>query len=166
MQIRCGSATRRSSRHRRIGSSSLRMECLSILLTSLDQFLEESFTRKADPVVVRANLAILTMPLSVDVDSNRQDRMFPARRQRLCFCGITCGRANSRSRRSLEIGDKRVMSSRTERAGSRDVSRLFLLFSYESLRQAEASCGCCLAASSWYQATVCSRPARKSSIGW
>ena len=41
------------------------------LLTRLDRFLEDSFRKEADPVVVRANLSILTMPLSVDVDPNQ-----------------------------------------------------------------------------------------------
>ena len=41
------------------------------LLTKLNRFLEDSFRRKADPVIVGANLSILTMPLSVDVDLNQ-----------------------------------------------------------------------------------------------
>ena len=41
------------------------------LLTRLDRFLEDSFRRETDPVVVRANLSILTMPLSVDALLNQ-----------------------------------------------------------------------------------------------
>jgi len=42
------------------------------LLTRLDRFLEDSLRKEADPAVVRANLSILTMPLSVDVDLNQE----------------------------------------------------------------------------------------------
>jgi hypothetical protein len=41
------------------------------LLTRLNRFLEDSLRKKADPAVVRANLSVLTMPLSVDVDLNQ-----------------------------------------------------------------------------------------------
>jgi len=41
------------------------------LLIRLDRFLEDSLRKKADPAVVGANLSILTMPLSVDVDLNQ-----------------------------------------------------------------------------------------------
>ena len=41
------------------------------LLRQLNLFLEESLRKKADPVVVGANLSVLMMPLSVDVDLNR-----------------------------------------------------------------------------------------------
>jgi hypothetical protein len=41
------------------------------LLTRLDRFLEDSLRKKADPAVVGANLSVLTMPLSVDVDLNQ-----------------------------------------------------------------------------------------------
>lgn len=41
------------------------------LLTKLDRFLDDSLRKKADPAVVRQNLSILTMPMSVDVDLNR-----------------------------------------------------------------------------------------------
>src|SRR5579859_5551071 len=41
------------------------------LLIRLDRFLEDSYRRKAGPAVVGANLSILTMPLSVDVDLNQ-----------------------------------------------------------------------------------------------
>ena len=40
------------------------------LLIRLDRFLEDSLSKKADPAVFGANLSILTMPLSVDVDLN------------------------------------------------------------------------------------------------
>jgi len=40
-------------------------------LIRLDRFLEDSLRKKADPAVVGANLSILTMPLSVDVDLNQ-----------------------------------------------------------------------------------------------
>jgi len=43
-------------------------------LRSLNRFLEESFRREADPVVVVANLSILVMPLSVDGDLNQGDQ--------------------------------------------------------------------------------------------
>jgi len=42
------------------------------LLTRLDRFLEDSLRKEADPAVVRQNLSILTMPLSVDVDLNQE----------------------------------------------------------------------------------------------
>jgi hypothetical protein len=42
------------------------------LLTRLDRFLEDSLRKEADPAVVRSNLSILTMPLSVDVDLNQE----------------------------------------------------------------------------------------------
>jgi len=41
------------------------------LLTRLDRFLEDSLREEADQAIVRANLSILTMPLSVDVDLNQ-----------------------------------------------------------------------------------------------
>ncbi len=41
------------------------------LLIKLDRFLEDSLRKKADPAVVGANLSILTMPQSVDVDLNQ-----------------------------------------------------------------------------------------------
>jgi len=41
------------------------------LLTRLNRFLEDSLRKKADPAVVGANLAVLTMPLSVDVNLNQ-----------------------------------------------------------------------------------------------
>jgi hypothetical protein len=44
------------------------------LLTRLNRFLEDSFRRVADPVVVEANISILTMPVSIDVDLNQADQ--------------------------------------------------------------------------------------------
>jgi hypothetical protein len=41
------------------------------LFTRLNRFLENSLRKKADPAVVGANLSVLTMPLSVDVDLNQ-----------------------------------------------------------------------------------------------
>ncbi len=41
------------------------------LFTRLNRFLEDSLRKKADPAVVGANLSVLTMPLSVDVDLNQ-----------------------------------------------------------------------------------------------
>ena len=41
------------------------------LLRRLNRFLEDSLSRKADPAAVGANLLVLTMPLSVDVDLNQ-----------------------------------------------------------------------------------------------
>jgi hypothetical protein len=41
------------------------------LLTRLNRFLEDSLRKKADLAVVGANLSVLTMPLSVDVDLNQ-----------------------------------------------------------------------------------------------
>ena len=41
------------------------------LLKRLDRFLEDSLRKKADPAIVGANLSIVTMPLSVDVDPNQ-----------------------------------------------------------------------------------------------
>jgi len=42
------------------------------LLRRLDRFLEDSLRKEADPAVVRQNLSMLTMPLSVDVDLNQE----------------------------------------------------------------------------------------------
>jgi len=45
-------------------------ECIELLIR-LNRFLEDSLRKKADPAVVRANLSVLSMPLSVDVDLNQ-----------------------------------------------------------------------------------------------
>jgi hypothetical protein len=55
------------------------------LLTRLDRFLEDSLRKEADPAVVRSNLSILTMPLSVDVDLSQEGQYVSTSPPKLLF---------------------------------------------------------------------------------
>jgi len=55
------------------------------LLTRLDRFLEDSLRKEADPAVVRQNLSMLTMPLSVDVDLNQEGQYVSTSPPKLLF---------------------------------------------------------------------------------